>query len=219
MIRTQRLAATESRPAQGEGRRRDFVFYSGAVIDRYDWWNDEEYTIQFSLDPADFDLSTLTGAPLLKDHRQSMDSLLGHVENARIENGVAVATAVFAETPDVDTIWAKVAAGHASDVSMGVNIERLELTSKKGEKKAFLARGWKPHEVSVVPIGADPGAAFLSGARHEDFPVEVREFLRGLYKQHLAKAGAASTADTTGDANRVAALMALRQRRYEHITR
>ena len=208
-----RLSAIESRPAEGEGRRRDFVFYSGEEIRRYDWWNDEEYTIQFSLKPGDFSLAKLERAPLLKDHNPMVEYTVGHVESPRVEKGVAMATAVFADTPDVADLWEKIEAGHVTDVSMGVEIESLELVSKPKEKKRYMALGWKPYEISVVPIGAAESAAFLSGGVTEEIPSEVRAFLRDLYQQHLAKTGAAGTADQQA-AFRLRLALA-RQRQYE----
>jgi hypothetical protein len=230
------FAAGQKQSESGEstGRRKDLVFYSGAEIERFDWWTGEEYTIQFSLKKGDFDFSDLAGAPFLKDHRMSVDTTIGHIENPRIENGVAMATAIFADTDDVKPIWEKVEGGHIRDVSMGVAIDRLDMISdmKKEKKKRYMATGWKPYEISAVPDGADPIARFVMSQADESMPADVREFLRGLYQrkeflnelyegreslrsiveQHLAKAGAASTADSGRD--KTLALMRLRQRQY-----
>lgn len=223
-------------PAESTGRRKDLVFYSGAEIERYDFWNDEAYTIQFSMKGGDFDFAKLNNAPLLKDHQSfSVDAQVGHIENARMENSQAMATAVFAETPDVDDLWGKVDAGHVRNVSMGVQIKNLELVSKPKEKKRYMAMGWSPYEISVVPLGADPQASFVfSQQEWEGMPQEVREFLRGLYRdkealteilgqrdalcellatKDLAKTGAASAADTALR-ERTGATLRLRQRQY-----
>lgn len=206
--------APQAKPEQG-GRRKDLVFYSGAEIDRYDFWTGEEYTLQFSLKKGDFRFERLANAPLLKDHWPSVDSQVGHIEDARIEDGVAMATAVFADTEDVTPLWEKVAGGHIRNVSMGVAIDELKLLNenrKKGEKKRFLAIGWEPREISVVPLGADPKASFVF-SQDEEMPREVRAFLRDLYAQHLAKTGAAGTADEQPD-HRLRLALA-RQRQHE----
>lgn len=177
--------ATE-KPSGESGRRKDFVFYSGAEIERYDFWNDEKYTIQFSLKSSDVRLGKLDGAPLLKDHRMSVDTTIGHIENPRIENGRAVGTAVFADSDDATAVWAKVDGGHIRDVSMGVVIDRLDMVSdnKKDKVKKYMAFGWEPYEISVVPDGADPAANFLMSQEDTDaLPSDVREFLRDLYKR------------------------------------
>jgi hypothetical protein len=226
------------KPAEQSGRRKDFVFYSGAKIQRYDFWSDEEYTIQFSMKPSDFDFSLLNGGPLLKDHRMSVDTVVGHVENPRIEDGKAMGTAVFADDDNSLAVWSKVDAGHIKDVSMGVAIERLDLISdnKKDKIKDYMAFGWKPREISVVPDGADPAANFImSREEAESLPADVRDFLRQMYQrqeffneiyegrdvlraltqQHLATAGAASTADNA-TRERTVALLQLRKRLYEY---
>lgn len=232
------FAATATAPVQEQaaGRRKELVFYSGTEIERYDFWNDEDYTIQFSMKDGDYDFARLNHAPLLKDHWAfSVDAQVGHVENARIEKGVAMATAVFAETADVNDLWEKIDAGHVRNVSMGVEIERLELVSKPKEKKRYMCYGWSPREISVVPLGADPGASFVFAQRHlsETMPDGMREFLRELYRdrqslseliasreslgvivaRHLAETGAAGTADQQS-AHRLR-LALQRQRQYE----
>lgn len=218
MKKKQFLTATfaATAPAADTGRRKDFVFYSGAEIKRYDFWTGEDYTIQFSMKPSDVRLEQLANAPLLKDHRATVDNTIGHIENARIENGQAMGTAVFAETDDVTPVWEKVQAGHITDVSMGVEIDRLELLvdDKKAKVKRYMAFGWAPQEISVVPIGADPGAAFLMSEEAEGMPKEVLAFLRDLYKQNLAKSGAASNADSGLALQLALAQSRQRQREY-----
>lgn len=218
MKKKQFLTATfaATAPAEETGRRKDFVFYSGAEIKRYDFWTGEDYTIQFSLKPSDVRLGQLANAPLLKDHRATVDDTIGHIENARIENGMAMGTAVFAETDDVTPIWEKIQAGHITDVSMGVEIDRLDLISdnKKDKIKRYMAYGWEPQEISVVPIGADPGAAFLMSQEAKELPEPVLAFLRDLYQQNLAKSGAASNADSGLDLQFALAQSRQRQREY-----
>lgn len=213
---TATFAAAAAAPAAEAGRRKDFVFYSGAEIQRFDFWTGEDYTLQFSMKPSDMRLQALTNAPLLKDHEVSVDSVIGHIENARIENGAAMGTAVFAETADVDPVWEKVQAGHITDVSMGVEIDRLELLvdDKKAKVKRYMAFGWEPREISVVPMGADPGAAFLMARELKELPDSVLAFLRDLYQQNLAKSGAASNADSGLDLQLALAQCRQRQREY-----
>lgn len=228
------------KPVEQSGRRKDFVFYSGAEIRRYDFWNDKEFTIQFSMKPSDVRLNVLDGAPLLKDHRMAVDSVVGHVENPRIENGKAIGTAVFADADHVTPVWEMVDGGHIKDVSMGVAIDNLELISKPKEMDRYMAFGWEPYEISVVPDGADPAANFLMSREDAELlPADVREFLRGLYQrkeflneiyegrdvlrtlltqQNLATAGAASTADSQM-LQRAKALITLRQRQYGYTNR
>lgn len=70
-----------------------------------------------------------------------------------------------------------------------------------------MATDWKPFEISVVPIGADPGAKFLS----RDGRLER---LRAI---DLSAPGAASDAEDSERKARVA--LAIKQRRFRVLGR
>ena len=168
-------------------RTRDLVFYSGASVERFDYMRWEIYTLRFSLDPKDVKLDRLNGkAPLLNSHQSyDLSSQIGVVERAWLDGSAAKATVRFSTDPAVDRIWNDVQDGIICNISMGVNCGDLEDVTLKGAKqKTYLARGWEPQEISVVPVGADPGAAFLSA-------IPTRQEFEA-FQQHLAKTGAAS---------------------------
>lgn len=103
------------------------------------------------------------GAPLLAVHRQdSLEAVLGSVVpgTARIEDGVARATVRFSRRPDVDPIWQDVRDGHLRACSVAYRVERVERiqAQRAGEPEIWRVVDWTPIEVSVVPVGADPGA-------------------------------------------------------------
>lgn len=152
-------------PAEPEARVRDVMFYSGSPIERYDFWTDEEYLLSFSMDPQDVRLDNLNGgAPVFKDHMPMVDSTIGKTSNARLTSKGAYATLTFSAREDLDGFWQDVQAGIINAVSMGVVIDTLEdITPKRRDAmKHYLARGWEPFEISVVPLGADPKARFLA---------------------------------------------------------
>lgn len=159
-----------------EGRVREVRFYSGAIVPRYDWFKDEEYELQFSLDPKDVKLDRLNaGAPVFKDHAAYLDNTVGITSNARIEGKAAFATLKFSEREELDGMWQDIQAGIINSVSMGVAIETLEdvTPKKKGALRRVLARGWQPFEISLVPIGADPKARFLAAQFMSDRHFEM----------------------------------------------
>lgn len=161
-------------------------FYTGAVVDRYNFWTGEEWRLQLSTDPAHVDLSTLkTGrAPFLDGHMSwgGVRSTLGVVESAWLTDSGGMAKIRFSERPDVQGIFEDVKSGILRNVSVGAKINELKDITPKGEKiKTMLAVDWSPDEISLVPIGADPDAQVLSAAALS--PADIMTHL-----QHLAGA-------------------------------
>lgn len=158
------LAAAMAKPAgASEGRQRDVVFYSGAKVERFDWFTGEMYDLSFEMGGAD--LSRLIGGPVLNGHASySVDDVLGRVDAASRASGGYVASLAFSVADSVNDAWQKIEDGTLNAVSMGVKIDKLVLqeADKKNKRKHYMATAWQPFEVSVVPIGADPGARFLS---------------------------------------------------------
>lgn len=157
---------------------RDVVFYTGAAIDRIDFWSGKRWWIKFSMEPEDVRLDRLNnGAPVLKDHIESVDNQLGVSIKGWLENGLAKARLRFSAREEFAGIWQDIKAGIIKNVSMGVAVETVEkLTQKQvaslmpdlsippGEQ-VFLALGWEPRHIAVVPQNADPSAQFLSAQR------------------------------------------------------
>lgn len=144
-------------------------FYTGATVDRYNFWTGEEWKLQLSIDPAHVDLATLkTGrAPFLDGHMSwgGVRSTLGVIESAWMTDGGGMAKVRFSDRPDVQGIFEDVKTGILRNVSVGAKINELKDITPKGEKvKTMLAVDWAPEEISLVPIGADPDAQVLSAA-------------------------------------------------------
>lgn len=199
------LAAQMAKPEAVEGRRREVLFYSGAKVERFDWFTGEMYDLSFDMESAN--LSKLTsGAPVLDGHSSwSTSDVIGIVEGAEKGKAGYTASLRFSDAPEVDSTWLKIDEGILNAVSMGVKIEKLILKEddKKAKRKHYVAMGWTPFEISVVPIGADPGAKFLS--------MDPRlERLRAIEDSVLT--GAASEAENSEAKAR--AELAIRQRRF-----
>ncbi len=157
--------------AVAEGRTVDLVFSTGARVERFDWFTGRTYYEQLSMEDGAVDLTRMqSGAPLLDTHNScELGSVLGVVEDARVENGEGRCRVRFAETPDVEIIWQKVRAGIIRNVSVGYEVEEYTITETKGAPDELLATRWTPVEVSLVPVGADAGAGIRARdpqARH-----------------------------------------------------
>lgn len=139
---------------------------AGAVVRRYDWWNDEYYDESLSLDPLHVDLARLnSGAPLLNTHaRKSLEDQIGVVEKAWIENGQGFALVRFSAREDVEPIWQDVMAKIIRNVSVGYAVRTWQIDRTVGEVPIYTAVDWEPSEVSLVPVPADIGAGVRSKA-------------------------------------------------------
>ena len=154
----------EDEKPDAEGpRRREVLFYSGATVERFDFFTGESWKLRFDMDSAD--LSALSaGAPVLDGHMtHETEYVIGVVESARRADDGYRAVLRFSNREDVNGLWQDIQDGILRNVSMGVQIGELVVESKPGaEVKQYLARKWKPYEISIVPIGADPKAKILS---------------------------------------------------------
>ena len=145
-------------------RKRDVLFYSGAKVERVDMVSRDVYYLSFSMDGAD--LREITGRPVLNNHRQErLEDVLGRIENPRRTRRGYEATLKFSDREDVASIWQDIEDGILGSVSMGVQIvEMSQAPDSTSRMPHLLATQWRPIEISLVPIGADPGAKFLSAS-------------------------------------------------------
>jgi hypothetical protein len=145
-------------------RKRDVLFYSGAKVERVDFWTGDVYDLSFAMDGGD--LTQLAGKPVLDGHQQhEVDYVLGVVESPRRTRRGYEATLRFSDREDVAPVWQDIEDGILTSVSMGVQIvEMTQAPDSTVNRPHLLASRWKPFEISIVPIGADPGAKFLSAS-------------------------------------------------------
>lgn len=147
-----------------EARTVEVVWTTGAPVQRYDWWNDEYYMEELSLEPAHVRLERLNSVgPLLDAHSAySVASQIGAVVpgTVRLLKGEGRATVRFSKREEVAGIWQDVVDRILRTVSVGYKAFRYEETPP-GPKNAMLIRkaiDWEPYELSMVPIPADAGA-------------------------------------------------------------
>jgi hypothetical protein len=116
--------------------------------------------------------SVAESVPLLDSHRmETINRVLGHVEEVRTENSDTVGRMLFdANDPDAVKAFNKYRAGHATDVSVGyivsahmeikpgetANIEGRSFSA--GSRRLRVATAWRLNELSCVARGADSKA-------------------------------------------------------------
>lgn len=166
------------------------MFYSGAAVPRFSWTLGGEYMLAFSTTPGAVNLTSLNSgsAPIFYAHSGSRKAsrrsararrtvVLGVVEKGWLKDGTASATLRFAKgDEDADRVWNKIEQKVLRNVSMGVRIHKMKETSGTEDKvKSYLATEWEPFEISVVPIGADPGAHIRMSAEMGEQEIDLSE--------------------------------------------
>jgi hypothetical protein len=110
--------------------------------------------------------------PLLENHnRYSLDNVLGSVRNMRAGDQETVGRMFFAaDDQRADASWNKVRQGHLDAVSVGYRaVDFTDIEPNKsatvagrqytaGSRPLRITTRWQVKELSLVPIGADPGA-------------------------------------------------------------
>lgn len=112
---------------------------------------------------------TLEGKPLLKDHNNSVDSIVGRVTKSYFDE---INSAVGFEADILDEkVAEKVSNGLISAVSVGATVMELEENKKE---KVMIPRGINFVELSLVAIPADPNASLIA----QDFTAVLCEKFR-----------------------------------------
>jgi hypothetical protein len=140
----------------------EVIFSTGAPVERYDYWAGERYVEQLSMDPNAIRLERLNGgAPVLNTHSSwDLSSVIGVVEDgtARVEKGQGVAKLRFSERPDVEPFWGDIKGRVIRNISVGYVVHKMEEDRSDAKIPVRTAVDWEPYEISMVPMGADPGA-------------------------------------------------------------
>ena len=113
-------------------------------------------------------------APLLVDHEVRVDSTVGVVSKAWIEEGRAKALVRFGQGARAQEIKARVDAGELTNISVGYRIEEMQLVkSEKNGPSTYRATKWKPHEVSLVAVPADPTVGVGRAGAGPEYAVRI----------------------------------------------
>ena len=151
-----RRASLKPQTVNVEERNVEVVWSTGAPVRRRDMAG--QYIERLSLDPEAVDLSRLEGASVLDAHRQTaVRDVLGSVRSAAVDGKRGTALIQFSARPEVEPVWQDVMAGILRHVSVGYSVEEWTETTENGARVLTAVR-WTPHEISLVPTPADPGA-------------------------------------------------------------
>ena len=151
-----RRASLKPQTVNVEERNVEVVWSTGAPVRRRDMAG--HYIERLSLAPEAVDLSRLEGASVLDAHRQTaVRDVLGSVRSAAVDGKRGTALIQFSARPEVEPVWQDVLAGILRHVSVGYSVEDWAETTENGARVLTAVR-WTPHEISLVPTPADPGA-------------------------------------------------------------
>ncbi|HLJ13439.1 MAG TPA: HK97 family phage prohead protease [Bryobacteraceae bacterium] len=147
----------------------DAVISAGADVTRRDYQG--LYKERLNMNPSAW---TARGTvPVLKDHQRAVDSVIGRAENIRIDSGRALATIRLSDRPDLAGIRRDVETGILDSLSFGFTVPKWREFSEDGARVRE-AEQIVVHEVSFVPIGADPQAKTRSEVSMENQQEQVR---------------------------------------------
>lgn len=127
-----------------------------------------EFYEELSLEPTDVNMTLLKSgrAKFLASHdMSSLDSVLGVVESATIGS----AHIRFSKDEISERNLQKIRDGILTDVSVGYMVDEYTDVSAEGDEvPTYRATKWTPIEVSLVPVGFDPGAVVRSETQTEN---------------------------------------------------
>lgn len=136
----------------------EVVWSTGAVVRKYDFWTDEIYNEDLPL--AGMDTSRLDGAPVLRSHDTSVESVIGVVlpGTTRVSETEARSRIQLSTEPGDAEVVNKIKAGIIRQWSYGY--EKVgKPTVTVDESTGAQTRQWSrhvPYEISSVALGADP---------------------------------------------------------------
>lgn len=143
------------------------TFSTGSDVTRMDPFTGQRYIERLSLDPKHVRLGRLnSGAPLLRDHElRSLDAVLGVVVegSASVDGKRGTASVRFSKRADVEPFYQDVLDRVIRNASATYRVYRFEETEGRGNQLPVrTATDWEPVEISLLPVGADPGAQVRS---------------------------------------------------------
>jgi hypothetical protein len=143
------------------------IWSTGSPVQRHDF--EGPFVERLSLAPEAVDLSELRGGPVLNSHdRFNVRSILGVVESPVVDGQQGTATIRFSERSDVQPIVRDVADGIISRVSVGYSVSRWATEKDANGNRTKTAVRWRPAEISLTAVAADPGARTRQGGDDPD---------------------------------------------------
>jgi hypothetical protein len=124
----------------------------------------------FEADELQKSATTLSKRPLLKDHNNSVDSIVGKVINSYYDSQ-SESVKFEAEVMD-DVVKSKIDMGLITAVSVGANVESIKEVYDNNDKfMGYKVSGIDFLELSLVAVPADPNAGFTKAICEKFTPV------------------------------------------------
>lgn len=125
------------------------------------------------LSPGGLDMRGLIGTPVLDAHNAgSARNVIGVIQSVRQESGKLIGVLRFAQSDDAAPIVDRIRNGFLRDVSIGFRVAQwAETRNPETGARIRTAVRWSIFELSVVPIGADPGAKIRGFNMPDDIEV------------------------------------------------
>ena len=142
-----------------EDRTVEVVFSAGSEYRQ--WWGREMLVVD--KDACQLDRLNAPFAAFLLNHDKNKQ--IGTVENARIDNGEALATLRFSRSALGEEIFQDVQDRIRGQISTGYRIVKYEIDESNPKDPLYKITKWQPFEVSIVAYGADPKAV----AKRDDY--------------------------------------------------
>jgi hypothetical protein len=175
-----REGAVRPKSFNEEERTVEMVWTAGAKVRRRDW-EQGEFDEELVVSEETIDMSRLGSgaAPLLEAHNTfELRNVIGVVEEAWIARGrhgmEGRARVRFSKRADVDPILQDVRDGIIRNVSVGYRVSEWQRKDRKDDVPLMRATRWEPHELSLVPIGADGAAQVRTHQGDLTFPCIIR---------------------------------------------
>lgn len=111
--------------------------------------------VKYQAEELEKSAQSLIGKPLLKDHENKIDAIVGRVSNAYFDK--TERNIKFEADIEDESISNKIAKKLITSVSVGAYVKDL---NKKEDEDIFVARGIDFVELSLVAVPADPSAGF-----------------------------------------------------------
>ena len=228
-----RMGEIEGAPqgAPSVSREVQISFSSETPYQRHDYERDEPFFEVLGHDAGEVDLTRLNsgGAPLLMDHKATLDSKIGVVVRAWLADGRGLAVVRFADTTAGTEMLERVRSGEVTCVSVGYAVARAERSAaREGGTPVVRVTQWVPKEISFVAIPADPSVGFgradLDGAplitvsekKDGTMPKDTVDDTTQL-KQTPAKPAAPAAPETRNDTVNAAEVLASERKRSSEI--
>lgn len=142
-----------------EKRTIEVTFSTETPVLRRNWDSTYWEVLEISEDAMRMD-RLQNGAPLLNDHFNfGVENVIGVVERAWIEGKEAKALVRFSDREEVQPIIQDVENGILKNISVGYRVHVFEKhNTPNDERPTYRATDWEAHEISLVPIPADPNS-------------------------------------------------------------